>query len=290
MGKNGRVGDVRQTVSSPGERALVTGARVIVRDGAIQFSATDGAAPDTELRRTAAGTVSGANGAYTGTLSVAGATTLTGAATLSSTLDVTGTLTAYGYLGVGGSAGITGALDVQGSCSGIWGPRDNTISGASADPALQSGLTLLTGGSIYLVKIPIAYAVTPTKLYWYVTTGATTPTAAECWVSVLSSAGAVLATPVDVATASGSSGLKTTTVAPGALSANTFVWGAIVCAAAVLPTLASGPAAALTTLGNVGCATAAMRFAINGTSQTTITARTPASNTNGPAIWMGLGT
>lgn len=213
----------------------------------------------------------------------------TGATAFGSTLDVIGTLTAYGYLGVGGNAGIAGALDVAGSNSGIWGPRDNTLVASSSDPSEGSGTTLLTGGTIYLVKLPISRSVTPTKLYWYVTTAATTPTASQNWVGVLDSTGALLGSAVDVAATTSSTGLKTTTVAPGALSVG-YVWGAIVCAAGVLPTLASAPAAALTTLSNVGCATAALRYATNGTSQTTLTTRTPASNTAGPAIWMALGT
>ena len=208
---------------------------------------------------------------------------------MSGTATVGGTLTALGYLAVGGNAGVAASVDVAGTCSGISGPRDRALIAESGDPRKQSGLTLLTGGTIYLTKLWIPRDATPTKLYWYVTTGATTPTAAECWVSVLSSAGAVLATPVDVATASGSSGLKTTTVAPGALTANTFVWGAIVCAGAVLPTLASDPATALTTLTNVGLTAAILAHATNGTSQTTITTRTPASNAAGPALWMALG-
>jgi hypothetical protein len=284
MGKNGRVGDVRQTVNEPGERSLVRGARVVIRDGAIEFSATDGAVADTVLRRTAAGTVGAANGAYTGTLAV------TGAATLSSSLDVTGTLTAFGYLGVGGNAGITGGLDVAGNLSGGWFPRDAGLASWSIDPALASGTLQLTGGTIYLTKLPICRDVTPTKLYWYATTGSTTSTASQCWVAVLSSAGALLGSPVDVATASETSGLKTTTVAPGALSAGTFVWGAIVLAANTVATLAVSPASALPTLSNVGLAAAGLRHATNGTSQTTITTRTPASNSAGPALWMGLGT
>lgn len=216
-------------------------------------------------------------------------TAIGGAETVAGTLDVTGTLTALGYLAVGGNSGIVGALDVAGSNSGIWGPRDNTLVASSSDPSEGSGTTLLTGGTIYLVKLPISRSVTPTKLYWYVTTGATTPTASQNWVGVLASTGALLGSAVDVAATTSSTGLKTTTVAPGALSVG-YVWGAIVCAASVLPTLASTPAAALTTLSNVGCATAALRYATNGTSQTTLTTRTPASNSAGPAIWMALGT
>lgn len=241
-----------------------------------------------DVTRLSASAVSG-NQAIGGTLAVGGATTLTGAVTAASTVDVTGTLTAFGYLGVGGNAGVTGGLDVAGSCAGIWGPRDNSLIGATDNPGIASGLILLTGGTIQLAKIPIARTATPTKLYWYVTTGATTATPSQCWVSVLSSAGAVLATPVDVAAASETSGLKTTTVAPGALTAGTFVWGAILCAAAVLPTLAGEPATALTTLTNVGLTAATLRYATNGTSQTTITTRTPASNSAGAGIWMGLG-
>lgn len=214
-------------------------------------------------------------------------TAIGGAATVASTLDVTGTLTALGYLAVGGNAGIAASLDVAGSCSGIWGPRDNALIAVAYDPVAATSTQTLTGGSIYLVKMPIARTATPTKLYWNVTTAATTATASQCWVAVLSSAGAVLGSPVDVATASESTGLKATTIAPGALTANTYVWGAIVLAGSVVATL-SRTAAGTGPLG-AGAATADMRFAINGTSQTTITARTPASNTAGPSLWMALG-
>jgi hypothetical protein len=285
MGKTTRAGggNVAGTGTEAADGLLVRGKRMVIRDGSIQFSGTDGATPDTEITRAGAGSLTLPGGAFSGAVSVAGA------ATMASTLDVTGTLTAFGYLGVGGNAGVTGGLDVSGSCSGIWGPRDNTLVAATGDPENASGLTLLTGGTIYLAKMGIARTATPTKLYWYVTTGATTATASQCWVGVLSSAGTLLGSSVDVATTSQSSGLKTTTVAPGSLTAGTFVWGAIVCAASVLPTLAGAPDASLTTLSNVGCATAALRYATNGTSQTTLTTRTPSSNVAGPAIWMGLG-
>lgn len=284
MGKNGRVGDVRQTSPEPGERALLRGARIAIRDGAIEFAGTDGAIPDAVLRRSATGTLSLGAAAL-------GNTAITGTASVSSTLDVTGTVTAFGYLGVGGSSGITGALDVAGTCSGIWGPRDNGLIAASGDPDLQSGLTLLTAGTVYLVKLPISRAATPTKLYWYVTTGATGATSSQNWVGVLDSTGALLGSSVGIDAASGSSGLKTTTIAPGALVANTFVWGAIVCnAGTTLPTLASGAATALTTLGNAGLTATGLRHATCATSQTTLVTQVPANNLAGPAIWMALGT
>lgn len=275
MGKNGRVGNTRQKPSDTG--ALLEGARVRVLDGSIEFSATDGAVPDTAIRRSAAGVVDLPGAAVSGNQTVGG------------TLDVTGTVTAFGYLAVGGSSGITGALDVAGTCSGIWGPRDNALIGSSGDPAQASGQTLLVGGTVYLVKIPISRAATPTKLYWYVTTGATTPTASQCWAGVLNSAGTLLGVSTDIATTSGTSGLKTTTVNPGALVANTFVWGAIVCAGAVLPTLAAPPAAALSTLSNVGLTATGLRFATCATGQTTLVTQVPANNVVGPAIWMALG-
>lgn len=255
---------------SDGGPVIFRGRRMAIKDGAIEFLASDGGAVDTTIRRSSAGVVE------------------LGGAALSGTLDVIGTVTAFGYLGVGGNAGVTGALDVAGSCSGIWGPRDNALIGATCDPDQASGTILLTGGSIYLSKIPISRAATPTKLYYYVTTGATSPTASQNWAVLLSSAGALLGTPTDIAADVATSGAKTATIAPGALSPG-FVWGAIVCAAGVLPTLAAGPATLLTALTNIGLTAATYRHAINGTSQTTITARTPSSNTVGPAIWMGLG-
>lgn len=280
MGKTTRAGggNVLGVGTEQGHSLIYRGKRMIVRDGSIQFSGTDGGAPDTEIRRSGAGSVALPGGAFSG------------AVTMADLLTVTGTLTALGYLGVGANAGVTGALDVSGSCSGIWGPRDNALIAATGDPDQASGLNLLTGGTIYLARMGIARTATPTKLYWYVTTGATSPTASQNWIGVLDSTGALLGSSVDIAATSASSGLKTTTVAPGSLTAGTFVWGAIVCAAGVLPTLAGAPATALTALSNVGCATASLRYATNGTGQATLTSRTPASNAAGPAIWMGLGT
>lgn len=279
VGKTTRAGggNVLGTGTEQGQEMIYRGRRVIIRDGSIQFSATDGGTPDTEIKRSGSGSLALPGGAFTG------------AVTMADLLTVTGTLTALGYLAVGANAGVTGALAVSGSCAGIWGPSDNALLAATGDPDQASGLNLLTGGTIYLARMAIAAACTPTKLYWYVTTGATSPTASQCWAGVLSSAGALLGSSVDIAATSASSGLKTTTVAPGALTAGSFVWGAIVCAAGVLPTLAGAPATALTTLSNVGSPTASLRYATNGTAQTTLTSRTPASNAAGPAIWMGLG-
>lgn len=256
MGKANRASgaSVAGTEQSDSGPVGFRGRRMAVKDGSIEFFASDGGAPDTIIRRNSAGVV-----------------------------DLAG-------LALSGNATVAGAVDVAGSCSGIWGPRDNALVGASFDPDLASGTLTLTGGTIYLTKIPIARTATPVKLYWYVTTQATTATASQCWVSVLSSAGAILATPVDVATASESAGLKTTTVAPGSLAAGTFVWGAIVLAGSTVGTVAVAPASALPTLTNVGTSGATLRHATNGTAQTTITARTPASNTAGAAVWMGLGT
>lgn len=223
------------------------------------------------------------------TLDSVGTLTVTGAETVASTLDVTGTLTALGYLAVGGNAGIVGAVDVAGNLGGGWFPRDSGLVAWSVDPACASGTLQLTGATIYLTKLPICRTVTPTKLYWYVTTAATTSTAGENWVAVLNSSGTILGSPVDVATATETGGLKSTTVAPGALTAGTFVWGAMVCQASTMVTVAVAPASTRTTLTNVGLSTANLRFATNGTGQTTITNRTPSSNSTGPAVWMGLG-
>ncbi len=280
----GKAGSTRST--RPGE-LLLRGDRILITDGAIEFGPGGGAAMDTTIARASSGRLSLGSGDMTVDDLTVDDLTVTDAATVGGTLDVTGTLTAFGYLGVGGSAGVTAALDVAGTCAGIWGPRDNSLVACTYDPVVATSTQLLTGGSIYLAKMFIPFAATPTKLYWNVTTQATTATAGECWVSVLSSAGAVLATPVDVTTASESTGLKTTTVAPGALAANTFVWAAIVLAGSTVATL-SRTAAVSGPLG-AGATTAGMRFAINGTSQTTITTRTPASNTVGPSLWFALG-
>lgn len=212
----------------------------------------------------------------------------TGSQTIGGTLDVTSTLTAFGYLAVGGNAGVTGSIDVGGSDSGDWGPRDNVLISASARPEMASGTNLVTNGTIYLVKLPVPRVATPVSMYWYVTTGATTATASSNWVCLVNSSGVLVGSPVDVGTASQTSGLKTTTIAPGALAVGNY-WAALVFNASTPPTLASTPATALTTLSNVGLAAAAMRFATNGTSQTTLTARTMSSNSAGPSLWVGIG-
>lgn len=246
------------------------------QDPSVSRASGDGAAQLTSAAVSTDQTITG-NQTVTGTITVGGAAAVGGA------------LAVTGAAAIGGAATVNGQFGVTGNCSGIWGPWDNSLVGATSDPGDSSGTLLLTGGTIYLSKIPIPRGGTPTKLYWYVTTGATTATASQCWVAVLNSSGTILGAPVDVATVSETASLKSTTVAPGALTAGTFVWGAIVLAGSTVATVAIQNGSAKSTMTNAGLAAASLRYATNGTGQTTITNRTPASNSAGPAVWMALG-
>lgn len=171
-------------------------------------------------------------------------------------------------------------------------PVNHGFTGWTFDPVAAVNSSLLTNGTVYLSKVHIPDDVTITKVYWWVTTIGATPTSGQNFVGLYSSAGTRLATTgVDADITS--TGLKTTTITGQNLTAGSFVWVAMVFNAATAPTVARGTGSAgLATAVNAGLTSGTYRFAVNGTSQTSLPASiTPGSNVaNGFAgPWAAVG-
>jgi hypothetical protein len=189
------------------------------------------------------------------------------------------TLTSAGALSVGGNAAVTGSLTVAGNALGETLPANHSAVAWAFDPAVNYNTQLLTNGTVYLTGLFIPRAVSVTKIYWWITSVAVTPTAGQSEVGLYSSAGTKLAS-ANVDADLTSTGLKTTTISSQSLTAGSFVWVGAVYNAATAPTVARGPSVTgIGTVGNLGLTAATYRFATNGTAQTSLPSSiTPASN------------
>ena len=131
--------------------------------------------------------------------------------------------------------------------------------------------TLATGGTLYLIQFVLFQATTLSKLWWWQTAAAITPTVGESQVGVYSSAGLLVASATPAATATALTGpsaasasLSSTYAAP----AGTY-WQGMVFQAATEPTLLHN-GTNNGAMANVGIAAAAnYRVCVNGTGITT---------------------
>lgn len=188
---------------------------------------------------------------------------------------------------------VGGYLDVGGFDNGEASPAAHNLVAWAYDPSHAVNAIELTSGTVYLTKLHITRSVNVTKLYWWMSVAGAVAVVGQNFGGLYSSAGTRLATADADATVTASAGLQTLTISSTALTAGTFVWGALVFNAATEPTVqyASGATGA-TTAANVGLAAAAFRYATAGTLQTSLPASvTPASNSAsllaGP--WMAVG-
>lgn len=196
----------------------------------------------------------------------------------SGNVDLPGSMTATG---VSTMAGIR--LPV-----GEHGPQDHGYETWSGNPFYGNSGSAITNGTIYLQRLMVRRTFTPTRLSLSVTSAAVTPTAGQSEVGIYSQTGTRLAaTNVDVALTG--TGTVDVTVAPGQLTAGTFVWAAIVGNAATPAQIlrfsgfASSPSA--------GLITSQLRSCVNGTGATSLPAAlTLASNTttNNITYWVAL--
>jgi hypothetical protein len=188
---------------------------------------------------------------------------------------------------------VVGSFNASGFANGQASPAAHGLVSWAFDPTLNTNSTTLTGGTVYLTKLHITTSTNVTKLYWHMATAGVTPTAGQNFGGLYSSAGTRLVAADADATVAGSTGLVTLTLSSTAVTAGTFVWGAVVFNAGTVPTLARGPGlTGVGTVVNAGLTAATYRYATAGTGQTSLPASiTPSSNTaptfGGP--WMAIG-
>jgi len=171
-----------------------------------------------------------------------------------------------------------------------WVPADQGLLAWNCDPFLPGSTTLLTGGTVYLLRVNIRYAITWTNVIVAVTTaGDNTGGSGGTFTGLYSPAGTLLSGSADVASSLTSNGTKTLALStPQALTAGTFVWVAIlVNLGTTQPQLARTNAATQTSNANLTAAT--FRVAVNGTGATSLPSSiTPAANTDGTSqsLWV----
>lgn len=175
---------------------------------------------------------------------------------------------------------------------GVPTPAASGLSAWAGDPTLVGSSTIAVSGTLYLVKLANLPADTVTKLYWGVATAGATATAGQNWAGLYDSSGARLVQTGIDSDAGAGTGLKTTTLTGTALSAGSFVWGALLFNCTTPPTISrSVTGAAAVAIANAGLATSALRFAVGGTGLTTL----PSSLTLGSltaaafAPWLAIG-
>ena len=223
-------------------------------------------------------------------LGLGGAATLavgTSAGTVAAGNDtrITGALPAAGGT-------VSGNLAVTGNALGEDKPATHGIAAWCYDPALAVNSTQLAAGTLYLVRVDIAAAVTATKIYWWVANTGSGATTNQNLVGLYDSSGTLLAS-ANVDASFSTATLKTTTITSTPLTAGQFYWIGLLFNASVTPTLTRGSGwTGVETAANLGLAASAYRFAKNGTSRTALPSPlTPASNvgTDFAGPWAAVG-
>lgn len=143
-----------------------------------------------------------------------------------------------------------------------------------------------TGGTIYMIAQSVPRSATVTTIYWCNQSSGSSLNAAQCWAGLLDSSGAVLQS-VDISS-KGGSGNQSATITSQAVTPGLY-WIALLFNGTNLPSVARGTTVNANSL-NMNRTASTARYATNGTVQTTLTNRTPASNTVlASAIWVGMG-
>lgn len=161
-----------------------------------------------------------------------------------------------------------------------WSPADNGLLVANMDWLMAGTTQILTGGTVYLMKVEIRQSMTWTNV-WFDLQTAGVGASTGSFVGLYSSAGTLLSGSADMAASlTGTTGPKSVALStPQALTAGSFVWVAIlVNLATTQPTLRI---AAPVAHANANLTAASLRFCVNGTGVTALPSPsiTPASNT-----------
>jgi len=169
-----------------------------------------------------------------------------------------------------------------------WIPSDNallTVQGG--DPGLITSTSILTAGTLYLVKLPVRAPLTITSLMFLVSTIAA-GTSTTSFAGLYSPSGSLLTGSSDIGTplkSGGAQSLPLTT--PQALTPGVtpFVWAALlVNFGTTQPTLFKG-ASMTNNVPNAGLTAATFRWATNGTGLSALPGSiTPASNSSAAAL------
>ena len=170
----------------------------------------------------------------------------------------------------------------------IWTPQDNNLLLATGDPWAATTNNTLVAGTLYLVKLPIRYALTLTYT-WFLVATAGSGSSTGSFTGLYSSSGTLLTGSSDIGTALASAGpAQLTLTTAQALAAGSFVWAALLVNMPGMPALRSGVG---TTGGpvNVGLTAATARWAVNGTGLTSLPSTfTPSGNSlSGFTFWAG---
>jgi hypothetical protein len=161
-----------------------------------------------------------------------------------------------------------------------WLAADGGLLAQNFDWMAGGSTLLLTGGTLYLLRINIRAALTASNICVAVTSaGNNTGGSTGTFAGLYNSAGTLLSGSADVAATLASTGFKALPLTtPQALSAGTFAWAAIlVNLGTTQPTLQRS--AAGTQAMNQNLAAASFRVAVNGTSLTALASITPSANT-----------
>jgi hypothetical protein len=315
-GTSGIHGFSAQPSASPGSSAAFDAQMTATTDRAIQSQATgdatrrwvafadgkqewgDGTNPrDTNLYRSGAGLLATDGSLLVGanlrinTASVGGGTGVVGIA--NAAVAPTGTPTGGGVLYSAAGQGYW--LDSSGVTSALAGPAavlpsDQGLKSWSFDPVIPTNSSALPGGVVQLVRLQVRAATTITNVLYGVATAATSATTGQCFVALYTSAGTLLSSSADQASAWGSTGLKTTALTTPQTVAAGWYW------VAFLFNGTTGPAiyrqqGGLLTMANAGLTSSTARFGSYGTAQTAAPSPiTPSSIslTGGITYWCAL--
>lgn len=170
----------------------------------------------------------------------------------------------------------------------MWTPQDNGLLVSSGgDPGLITSTAILTAGTLYLVKLPIRYALTITSLMFLVSVIAA-GTSTTSFAGLYSPAGTLLTGSSDIGTplkSGGPQSLALTTPQALTPASTAFVWAALlVNFGSTQPTLFKG-GAITNNVPNAGLTAATYRWATNGTGLSALPGSiTPSSNSSASAL------
>jgi len=179
-------------------------------------------------------------------------------------------------------------LSVAGNALGIIKPSNHGLVAWTFDPANVSTGKAGTAGTVYLAAVQVNQAMTATKILWGINTQGATITSGQNFVGLYNSAGSRLAT-VGVDARVTTTGMFTETISVAVTPG--LYWVAFVFNATTMPQVYRGQDLNATLMNAGISSNALLRYATNGTSQTSLPSSiTPSSNASAQfAYWAAIG-